>query len=186
MNRHLTEAMIKHIYESFAIMPSDFINLNARPLIDAAYLLPDKLRFEMDGELVQHSVWGCQVNVSGKDFKVLLGDCSDDAHAFAMVVCGKDLPTWGLFLRFDEIPDQYTDEEAMIGCSVANDKNDSWLEASTFLQASFLAGMEQLRDSGLPWVRLTEHKEEFQRLLSFIRFHTATYEGKDERQEEGL
>lgn len=181
MNRHLTEAMVEHIYESFSIMPSDFINLNSRPLINAAYLLTNKLRFEMDGQLVQHSVWGCQVNVGGKDFKVLLGDCSDNTHAFAMVVCGKDLPTWGLYLRFDEEA-----KEAMIGCSVANDKNNSWLEASTFLQASFLAGMEQLRDSGLPWVQLTEHKEEFQRLLSFIKFHTATYEVKDERQEERL
>lgn len=181
MNRRLTEAMVEHIYESFGIMPSEFISANSHPLINAAYLLPDKLRFEVDGELVQHSVWGCQVNISGKEFKVLLGDCSDETHAFAMVVCGKDLPSWGLYLRFDD-----NAKEAMIGCSVANDKNNAWLEASTFLQASFLAGMEQLRDSGMPWVMLSQHKEEFQRLLSFIKFHTATYEGKDERQEKGF
>jgi hypothetical protein len=178
---------VEHIYQSFAILPSEFINRNrSNPLISTDYLLSDKLHFQVDNQVINKNVWSCQVNVSGKEFKVLLGDCgTTDFYEFAMVVCSKELPTWGLYLVFDDSVN-VEDKEAMIACSVPNDTNDSWLEASTFLQASFLAGMEQLRDAGLAWNKPTEYKEEFQRLLSFIKFHTAVYEVQDEGQEEGL
>ena len=63
------------------------------------------------------------------------------------------------------------------------------MEATTFLQASFLAGMEQLRDSGLPWGRCSDYKEEYQKLLTFIKYHNTVCQAKEdfnERQEEGF
>jgi hypothetical protein len=187
MNRHLTESIIEHIFSHFVILSSTFVDVNkTRSLISPDFLLSEKLRFEIDGEMLSNKIWGCQITIGANEFKILLGDCGA-MDEFAMIVYSNDLPTWGLYLACNDQSD--FDKEAMIACSISSkedSKSDSWMEASTFLQASFLAGMEQLKDSGLPWSKCSNYKEAHQKLVSFIKFHTNVYEDKNERQEEGL
>ncbi len=76
--------------------------------------------------------------------------------------------------------DEEIDSEALI--AVSSDKKH-WMPCSTYLQATFLAGMEQVRDSGFAWTKCSEYKEQYQQLLSFIKFHHNFYEVTDEGQE---
>jgi hypothetical protein len=55
-----------------------------------------------------------------------------------------------------------------------------WMECGTFLQATFLAGMEQIREVGLAWNKCANYKEQFDMLLAFINFHHNTYGDRDE------
>lgn len=186
MNLELLQHIVKHVFASFAIIPSDFINLDrTKSLMNPEYLLPEKLHFEAEEGPISNKVWGCQLTFMKQDVKILLGDCTipqPEDHqfrlgpnrSFAMLVSIKDMPIYGLFYDGDE-------QEPMIACTV--DKK-VWMECTTFLQATFLAGMEQLREVGMSWAKCSNYQDQFQHLSAFIKYHSATYEARDARQEE--
>lgn len=183
MNVELLTHIVKHVFSGFAVLPSEFINMDrSKSLMSPEYLLPEKLHFEVDEFHQEHGkVWGCQLTFMKQDVKILLGDCTIHGDggpwdAFAMLVYIKDMPLYGLYY------DTYEDEP-MLACTV--DKK-AWMECTTYLQATFLAGMEQLRDVGMAWSPCANYQEQFQQLSSFIKYHSATYEARDARQEKGF
>lgn len=190
MNRVLLEEVVKHIFANFAIYPSLFVDLNkSKSLMRNEYLLPEKLSFESDGETSSNRLWGCQISADTQELKILLGDCSltKTIPELAMVVQLKNTPLYGLYLVGPEQIDptkqigaEYVDPEPMLACSL-NGKD--WMECNTFLQATFLAGMEQVRDVGLAWNKCTNYEDQHKALLSFIRYHDLVYKEDNERQE---
>lgn len=177
MNKILLENIVKHILANLAIIPSSHVNLSAtKSLKSKEFLFTEKLPFIMeDGLQVNRSVWGCQLSVEQQEIKILLADCSieQDIPEYALLVQLKDNPYYGVYLvHSDEV-----DSEPMIGCSL-NGKD--WMECQTYLQATFLAAMEQTRDIGFTWNKCTNYKVHLESLLSFIKFHHSVYEEKDE------
>jgi hypothetical protein len=77
--------------------------------------------------------------------------------------------------------EEKVDPEVMI--AVSTDK-DNWMPCSIYLQATFLAGMEQIRDLGFGWTKAANYSEQHKQLLSFIKFHQNIYWEDDEGQEE--
>jgi hypothetical protein len=67
--------------------------------------------------------------------------------------------------------------EALIACSL---DGKAWMECQTYLQATFLAGMEQVRDVGMNWSKCLDYKVHYESLLTFIKFHHTLYEGQYE------
>jgi hypothetical protein len=177
MNKQLLDSIVKHVFANLAVIPSDFVNLDrSKSLMEKEYLLDRKLNFSGEGKAGQ--VWGCQMSSDQQEVKFLLGDCSLDSNTleYCLLVTLKGAPSYGLYLvQSDEF-----DSEPMIACTI---DGKSWLECNTFLQASFLAGMEQIRDTGLSWRKCQNFSEEFDKLVSFIAFHQSVYGGSDEGQE---
>ena len=64
MNQALLKEIVAHIYAQFAIIPSDYINLQKTgSLLDPTYLLNDKITFESEGIPYYGKVWGCQMSM---------------------------------------------------------------------------------------------------------------------------
>jgi hypothetical protein len=182
MNRALTEQIARHILINFGVLPSNFTHpKQIRSLASKEFLLEQKLLFKNEaGEMTKNSIYGCQVKIDQKEFKILLGDCSQekDVPEFCLVVQLTGSPAYGLYM----ICDPELDSESLIAVTI-NDKN--WMPCDTFLQATFLAAMEQLKDIGLGWSKCTNYQKQYELLLSMIKFHVAVNEMEDEAGNEG-
>jgi hypothetical protein len=180
MNKILREEIVKHVFSNFAILPSRFVNLDkSKSLASKEFLLHDKIPFtEEDGTITKNRVWGCQISAELQEIKILLGECTQDKDypEYALLLSMKNSPSYGVYI----VTGNEIDSEALIAVSM-NGKD--WLECRTYLQATFLAGMEQIRDVGLSWDKCSNYKDQLETLLSFIKFHTTVYEDKYEGQE---
>jgi hypothetical protein len=179
MNKKLTEQIAHHILANFGVLPASFIDWqHTQSLADKQYVMSDKLVFENeDSETIKNSIYACQVTAPGsKELKIVLGDCTEDGGTpeYCLIVHLKDSPTYGVYLFYD-----HSESEAMIAVNI---DNKGWMPCETYLQATFLAGMERIKDLFLTWNKCTEYKEEHQSLLSFIKFHDSFYEESNEGQ----
>lgn len=184
MNRQLTEQIANHILANLGVLSASHVNKDTtKSLVDKQFVLPEKITFEVDGETVKKNIFGCQVTIAdGKDFKMLLADCTQekDLPEYCLLVNLKDAPCYGVYFVFPELAEEEVDSEVLI--AVSTDKKH-WMPCSMYLQATFLAGMEQIRDIPMGWGKCTNYQEQYQQLLSFIKFHHSYYEALDERQE---
>lgn len=180
MNRSLMTSIVDHVFASFGVVASDFVNFDkSDSLLDKKWLLLNvRIAFEGDLEISTGQIWGCQFVSGGQEVKVILGNCSQDKQfkEYALLVQLKDGPCYGLYSAKQSIQNI----EPMLACSV---NGKEWIECNTFLQASFLSGMEQIKDSGFSWNKCTSYQKEFEKLLSFIQYHQLVYGATDEGQE---
>lgn len=184
MNHKLTEQIAYHILANLGVLPSVFVNREVtKSIIDKPYLLSEKISLENDrGEVIHKNIYGCQARIAdSKEFKMLLADCTETEGwpEYCLLVQLKDAPAFGVYLIYVGSDDDI-DPEALI--AVSSDK-ENWMPCSTYLQATFLAGMEQVRDTGFAWSKCTNYQEQYKQLLSFIKFHHGFYGVSDEGQE---
>lgn len=186
MNRILTETIVRHVLANLAVIPSDFVNIDkSKSLMSKEFLLPEKLMFEAeDGGSVRGKVWGCQISVQQQELKMMIGDCTteEELPEFCLIIQLKDAPAYGVYLVYNDFVGDQVGSEALIACTL---DGKAWMQCQTYLQATFLAGMEQMKDIGLAWNKCSNYKEQFNMLLSFIEFHNTVYEVKNEGQEDG-
>lgn len=180
MNTKLTEQIIHHVLANLGIIQSEFVNQElTKSIADKAFMLSEKIIFE--GQSDKRPIYGCQVSVAdSKELYLLLADCTQDKELpeFALFVQLKDAPAFGLYMIHGR---GKVDPEVLI--AVTTDK-ENWMPCSIYLQATFLAGMEQIRDLGFGWTKATNYTEQHKQLLSFIKFHHGYYWEDDEGQEE--
>lgn len=185
MNSKLTEQIVFHILANLGVLPSDFVNQDVtKSLLDKSHVLSEKVSFEIDNKVIRNNIYGCQVMVAdSKELRLLLADCTQekDFLEYALLVQLKDAPAFGVYMVYTKKAEEKVDPEVMI--AVSTDK-DNWMPCSTYLQATFLAGMEQIRDLGFGWTKAQNYSELHKQLLSFIKFHQNIYWEDDERQEE--
>jgi len=171
MNLILREEIVKHVMSNFQIIPSDFVNSDkSRSLMSPDLLLENKLKFENNDK----NIWGCKLLLDKQEFKILVGDCTQDKKypEFCIITQLEGTPAYGLYLVYNE-----DDSEALIACSL---DGKTWMECNTYLQSTFLAGVEQIRDIAVPWEKCKEYKDQYDMMVSFIKYHTSMYEEKDE------
>lgn len=180
MNSKLTEQIVIHILANLGIISSEFVNQElTKSITDKSFMLPEKIIFE--GQADKRAIYGCQVSVAdGKELHLLLADCTQEKELpeFALLVQLKDAPAFGMYMIHGK---GKVDPEVLI--AVTTDK-ENWMPCSIYLQATFLAGMEQIRDLGFGWTKATNYAEQHKQLLSFIKFHHGYYGEDDEGQEE--
>jgi hypothetical protein len=180
MNRVLLQEIIKHVMAGFGVLEANHINYDkTKSLCDKQYLTSNRIEFQDVQNIKTGQVWACQFAADHQELKVLLGNCSQDSDIkeFAMLVQLKGAPCYGLFL----VDGQNVESEPLIAVSL---DGKEWLECNTFLQASFLTGMEQVKDTGLSWDKCVSHQEEFEKLKSFIEYHQLVYGDTNEGQED--
>lgn len=181
MNYQLTEEICYHILANLGVLPSTFVSVqSSRSIIDKQFIIPDKINFQIEDQSVSKNVYGAQVMITGdKEFKLLLVDNSlDDVPEYGLLVQMKDAPAFGVYLVFNKLlpPDQQIEAQAMIAVM----SEDHWIPCSIYLQATFLAGMEQLRDLCVNWGQVKSYDQQYQNLISFLDFHSNFYGGQDE------
>lgn len=167
MNLQLREEIVKHVFANLGIISSEFVRSNTKSILDKEFLLNEKLLFENQEEQeISNKIWGCQLSAESQELKILIGNCSqyDNIPEFAVIVQLKDAPAYGLYL----VCNSKVNSESLIGCTL-NSKD--WMECGTYLQATFLSGMEQIRDIGLSWHKCTNYSSQIELLKSFIKFH---------------
>lgn len=178
MNEKLTEQIVYHVLSNLGILPCNFINVDqTKCLIDNQFLLSEKITFQTDeGILLQKNIYGNQASVTDKkEFKMLLADCTQekDIPEYALIVQLQDAPVFGVYLIFNQLVSDPPEAEAMI--AVNTDKKH-WIPCTVYLQATFLAGMEQIRDISSTWNKCKDYKDLHSYLLSFIKFHDNFFE----------
>lgn len=184
MNYKLTEQIAYHIFAHLGLLPAEFVSQSlTKSIIDKQYLLPEKLALESEGgEILRKNIYGCQASVAdAKEIKMLLADCSESKEwpEYCLLVQMKGAPAFGVYLLYTG-QSKEMDPEALI--AVSSD-GEHWMPCSTYLQATFLAGMEQVRDSGFAWGKASNYQELYQQLLLFIKFHHGFYGVSNEGQE---
>lgn len=174
MNQPLMEQIVHHIFANLGLVATSYVNLqNTQSLIDKEFRISDKhLSFSSDSQLISRPIYGCQVVLGDKTFRILVGDCSQDIELpeYCVVVQLTGLPVYGMYM----ICDHHIDEKEPL-IAVSMDGKD-WMPCSAFLQATLLAAMEQLRDIGIGWGKCTNYQTQYEALLSMIKFHTNYYE----------
>ncbi len=169
MSAELTNQIIIHIMENLGINSN-----KSKSLISKDYLLPEKLSFETDSEEFENSIWGCQFVVENKSLKLLLGNSSISKHEkeYCLIVHLEDSPTYGLYLS------EIDKDQNIIAFSVSG---KDWMKCSVYLQATFLAGIEQIRDIGFPQEICKNYKNEYDSMISFINYrdNQEVYEGQE-------
>lgn len=180
MNKKLSEEIIKHILSNFLIITSDFINPNDyKSLLHKDFLLKEKLIFTLDepNSSRKNNIWGCKLNFLQQEVVILLGDCSQDSEIieYSVIISIPNSPTYGLYIILNHV-----DSKPLITCTL---DNKSWITCNTFLQATFLAGMEQLKDTSFNCSKISSYEEQYKLLLSLINYHNSLYEEEvfDER-----
>lgn len=176
MNLSLLKEIVSHVMANFGIIPSEFVNhKKTDSLLSPKYLLDERMYFESEGEQFTGKTWGCQISVAASEVRVMLGECTlnKEFPEFAMVIASKDAPVYGLYLCYNEMSIHPGDSEPHL--AVSTNAGKDWMNCTTFIQATFLAAMEQVRDLKLPWVKVGEHKDLYQALLSFTNYHHAQH-----------
>lgn len=182
MNLALRYEIVKHIFAGFGVVPNTFINLDkSKSLNTKEFLLPETIPFnEENDKIIQQPIWGCQFIVEGHEVKVLLADCKQTSgpDEYALLVWMKDLPIYGIYLTYSDSED--FSHEALIACSM---DGQQWLECQTYLQATFLAGTENLKSGLVTHKKCSDYKDQVNMLISFINFHMSLhgvgYEGQE-------
>ena len=185
MNSVLTEQIILHILSNLLVIKPSFIDLSiSKPLNSKEFLLKETIDFEIDDEIIKANVYGCQGTVQQQNIKILLTEfiyypnldnCHDKYHEHYLVVNLQDNPSYGLHVLINSKSGY--DSEPLIGVSL---NNKDWMACNTYLQATFLAAMENIKELGISWNKCSNYSNEYDSLLSFIKFQDS-HEGKDER-----
>lgn len=161
MNSKLTMEICKHILSNFGIIPSTFFDSQSfKTLNSDEFLLDKSLVFLDDNDKEVHKkVWGCSASFNNVSFSILLADLTqDDLVSYCFIVQMENAPAYGFYI--DVLGD-----EAIISCTT---NNTNWTVCTTYLEATFLAAMEQLRGTGLPWGRIKDYGSQLSLLKSLI------------------
>jgi len=168
MEDNLKNEIVKNIFSKFLLINENIPRQKFMSLQDKSFLLYDKLSFETDEKQFNNNIYGCQFLISENPLKIILGDCSADSHEYCLIVNLKDSPVYGLYIDYDNnlsfIKYKFQDLE--------------WLDCSTYLQATFLAAMEQIKDTNLSPSKCKEYEAELKLLKEIIN------EVNDEGQED--
>jgi hypothetical protein len=175
MNKILSKEIVKHIFANFGIIPSNFINQdNLISLINKEYVLNDTISFEDEyGALLKRKIWGCQLSSNAQQLKVLVTDLSQDSYIkeYCMLIQLKDSPAYGLYYSYNI--NEVLEDDSFMAFSMDNQK---WIECETYLQATFLAGMQQIKDIGFAWNKCSDYKDQYKSMINFIKYHSAYIE----------
>ncbi len=152
-NQALTNEIVKHVFADLGVFADRRVSI----CNDA--FLSDKAIVISDGNSQQtFQIWGCEATIGSQRLSMIATKMDTYNEAVLLVMMEK-CPLYGAFLADD--------------CDIGVMVKDHWAPANTFIQASFLAGMEQLRDLGTPFQKANDIRE----LVKHMKTYIATYDG---------
>lgn len=158
----LTQEIVKHILSKLGV-GHDNLHTAYNSIMDESFLMEQPIVLIDDNdEEVNNQMWSCKISVEGKDFRLLLADCSTlDEKEYSLIVALEGSPEYGVYYSITDPGVCY------IGCLL----NGVWVPATVYMQASFLTGMEQIKDLSSPWIRNDRTDDLFEKLAKFVTHH---------------
>lgn len=150
-NTVLTNEIVRHVFANLGVSEA-----RKGSVIHEIFQSNKTLSFTDDAGKHTVPVYGCQVKIGDAKFEIVSVKLSDKEAAFVSRL--ENCPTYGAYLG----------EECLVGVAA----KDRWLEGSMFIQASFLAGMEQLREIGSVFTKIKNVDEMFGQLKTFLIFES--------------
>jgi hypothetical protein len=174
MNNKLTIEIINHIFSGLGLSIDSNLDLNKFESIkNNKYLLPETVTFDVENKSVKNNVWGTQFILEGEFLKILAADCTTEEGVlgYAVLIHLQNNPSYGVYLDYSS---QFEiDPQPLIAVTIDNKK---WMPCNTYLQATFLAAMENVKQVGLKWEKCKDYNHQFTNLLTFIKYHNSYYE----------
>lgn len=183
MNKNLTFEIVNHIFSGLGIN-SSIINLNLfQSIRSKQFLLDKRLSFSDENDQdFDNKVWGVQYSLNDNTVKILIGDCTTDSDVlqYCGIVHLQDNPFYGISACYTSNNKSYVDPQPLI-CVSTDGKN--WMECNTYLQATFLAAMENTKELSFISKKCENYNVEFEALQTFIKYYDNFYEVKNEGEE---
>jgi hypothetical protein len=109
-------------------------------------------------------VWAIEGKLGSNNFQITLSELmvSEDCQEYFLLSKFEDSPTYCSYLCVE-------DNEPTQSNLCYSPKPDVWIPTNVYLQATYLAGMESLRDVLVEWNSLSNSSEIFTDLLSFYQ-----------------
>jgi hypothetical protein len=168
----LLNAIVTHIFHNLK-----FLDIESKQSIcNNNFLSNQTINFE-DEDLVA-KIYGVQSLIQSQKFKIaaanVYGSDSPDG-LFAFAVQMQDCPTYGCSGFYTDYKKPYDIiEESYLAYQIPN--SDNWLMSTPFLQGTFLAGMEQLKEMNISFNKMDNNDELFDVLKKFV-IHCQEIEG---------
>lgn len=120
-----------------------------------------KLATTIDLEDTKLPLWGAEVMLDKSRLRLLLTDLTEkgDIHnkEYGLVVSLDDCPSYAAYVLLEStVVDKNVPRHGKIFFSL---EESNWLMTSMFLQASFLCGMEQLKEVPSIWNKITNEED---------------------------
>ena len=161
MNNILTFEIVKHVMNSFGIL-KDSKTISIK---NDSFELKEKLKFERDdGTIDKKRIWAAEISIQNEPLKVLVTDCSEKSdEEYYVFVKMHDCPAYCLY--FNSNPEFMNFN---IIC-VAVEKN--WMKCNIGLQATFLAGIETVKDLPTTFQPSKKYKDDLDLFISFVDYN---------------
>lgn len=168
MNYDLTEQIIRHIFKNIGIQNSANEN-QINSLIREEFLTHKSLELEEDGNVNKYPIYGCEITIpnGSEKISIVLSDISNEIPEYLLLVRLNNAPPYAVHLAYADKLGQREISNPLIAYYFVSSK---WAECNTYLQATFLAGMEQLKDIHIPWMPIKSIDESYFILLEFLEF----------------
>lgn len=156
----LTHEIITHILYDFGIFS------NALSIKNEEFKTSSKIKFEDNGALTERYIYSIKSSIENRQLKVYFIDASSKiSEEYSMLIEIDNLPIYGLYF--------YEDDEGVRSIISTSLDKKSWFNCSVFLQATFLAGMEQLKELKFPWEKNELSEQEKDMVFSFMEHFNA-------------
>lgn len=174
MNYILQNEIIKHILFNLGIPQ----NSTAREtLINQKFLLEKFIQIQSEDQTLNNRLWGCDIVINQQVLKLLLADCSQNlaqeylSQEYCLIIHFDNCPIYGLYFSFDQ--NETDNYKSYVAYKDIN--SNQWIKCSIFLQATLLAGMEQIKDFLFSCKKCPKYEVEYQALISFINYYVDYY-----------
>jgi len=168
MSTKLTNAIVEHIFDELGITAKQAV-----PITSNEFLTEHTISYTGDNGSDVAKVWACEATINNA--KIVMAHTAfrmgDNDKDYALVVDIQDCPLYGCYLSMYDY-DSHPYKDGLITFSLRPKKKseeNAWIETTNYLQATFLAGMENLRDLMVSYSKPKDTNDIFKVLLSFVK-----------------
>lgn len=157
----ITNCIVHHIFDNFGLTKELSSSLK-----NDKFLLEEVIEYFDSEEKEKHAnLYGASIEIERTKFRILVADFSGKDLEFAMLVKLENCPNYACYLGLDsETGDIY---DGLIAFSY---EFKNWLPTTVGIQATFLAGMENLKEVVAIWDPLENYQEMIEELKSFVEY----------------
>ncbi len=164
MNIELRNQIVKHI-----IFNLKEKNVSSKSILDEDFSLNKNLKFKINDIDIEYPIFGCQLDIDKKNLKILftdLSDFNDDQNEYYSIIHFDNSPIYCLSLFFSKNNKSYN----YISSKLFIKTEQNLMECTTYLQATLLAAMEQIKDYGAFPKKCETYEVEREALISMIEY----------------
>ena len=155
----LTDCIVEHILNNLGMLQP-----KQNSIFSSQLLIKQKLTFEEENIEQSYNIYACENTINQSKLSIAASQIKKDEHQELLaIIMLEGSPIYGCYLVIDH--DAISESKIVFQI-----KDHIWMDTNIFIQASFLAGMEQLKDLTSSFVACSVPDLMYQHLLSFIKY----------------